>query len=439
MTRIAALATTLILALFAALPLAAQEAEAEAQLPSGTISVKDNAAIDLAIRNRIDSILAQVAAFDAVRAHVDAGIVTLTGEVTEQETIDRLNALIARIDGVATIEDRVRLSTDIGMRLGSVRDRFVQRVSQVVAGLPFVLLGLVVGGSIVVIGGWLSRRQKTLARIAPNPFIADFLAQCLRLTAWIVALVVALDLMEATALLGTLLGAAGIFGLSLSFAARDSIESFVATILLSLRQPFRPNDLIEIAGQRGRVIRMTSRGTTLLTLDGNHIRFPNQIVYKAVLTNFTRNPERRFLVDLTVDPVSNLGAARDLALQTLAQMDFVLPRPEPVAWVEAAGNEFLVIRAGGWVSQDGTDFDLARGEAFRRLREALDQAGFAVPEPIHRIDLEGARHGTAAPTAAPSAGPAPLPDLSPDAAFEQLVDRQRLDDGRNLLNQKPRP
>ncbi|MCS5600798.1 MAG: mechanosensitive ion channel, partial [Paracoccus sp.] len=325
--------------------------------PSGTIPVGDNAASDAAIRTRIDSILSQVSAFDKVRARVDAGIVRLTGEVTEQVQIDRLNALMARVDGVVAIQDDVILTTDIGLRLGTVRDRFLQRLNQVIAGLPFVALGLVVGALILLVGSWISRRERTLARVAPNPFIAGFLAQVIRLIAWIVALVVALDLMGATALLGTLLGAAGIFGLSLSFAARDTIEGLVATILLSLRQPFGPNDLIEVNDQRGRVIRMTSRGTTLLTLDGNHIRIPNQIIYKAVLTNYTRNPERRFLVDLVIDPVSDLGRARDLALRVLAGMSFVLQRPEPVAWVEATSPETLVIRAGGWVSQDGTDFD----------------------------------------------------------------------------------
>lgn len=437
MRRALILAVVLLL-----LPVAGLHAQGSREVtggPSGTISVQDNAVTDLAIRKRIQAILAQLDAFDAVRARVDSGIVTLTGEVTEQQTMDRLDALIARVDGVVAIEDKVVLTTDISTRLESVRDRFLQRMNQVIVGLPFVALGLVVGAVIVLFGGWLSRRRRTLAHIAPNPFIAEFVGQVIRLGAWVVALVVALDLMEATALLGTLLGAAGIFGLSLSFAARDSIESFLATILLSLRQPFRPNDLIEINGQRGRVIRLTSRGTTLLTLDGNHIRFPNQIVYKAVLTNYTRNPERRFLVDLPVDPVADLARARDLVLRILTGMEFVLERPEPVAWVESAGHEVLIIRAGGWVSQDGTDFDLARGEAFRQLRHALDAAGFGVPEPIHRVHLESPVEEKPREWQGP-AGPEPAKaalDLSPDSAFAEMVDRQRVNDGRNLLKTPP--
>ncbi|MDO6670410.1 mechanosensitive ion channel [Paracoccus sp. 1_MG-2023] len=417
----------------AAAPAYAQDAT-DLATPAGTISVADIGATDLAILNRIGSILAQLPEFDGIKAEVDAGIVTLDGEVAEQDAIDRLLGLIGRVDGVVSIRNEVHPSTDLATRLETVRARFQSRMTAVVAGLPFVALGLLVGSVIVLLGGWLSRREKTLTHIAPNPFIAGFLAQAIRLIAWIVALVVALDLMGARALLGTLLGAAGIFGLSLSFAARDTIEGFVATMLLSLRQPFNPNDLIEVNGLRGRVIRLTSRGTTLLTLDGNHIRIPNQIIYKAVLTNFTRNPERRFMVDITLDPAADLGRARDLALKTLGGMDFVMKRPEPIAWLDAAGPEHLILRAGGWVSQEGTDFELARGEAFRLLHHALDAKGFLPPELVHRIQIE---QPDASPLAAAQHRVRPadprLRDVGPDAAFEEIIERERVDDGRDLL------
>ena len=135
-------------------------------------------------------------------------------------------------------------------------------------------------------------------------------------------------------------------------------------------------------------------------------------------------------IDLVIDPVSDLGRARDLALRVLAGMSFVLQRPEPVAWVEATSPETLVIRAGGWVSQDGTDFDLARGEAFRLLRRAMDAEGFGLPEPIHRIHVEGA---DPSPAAQPVPRPAATrrekpPDLSPDATFEELLEFSKTQD-----------
>ncbi|MCB0384011.1 MAG: mechanosensitive ion channel, partial [Bdellovibrionales bacterium] len=51
------------------------------------------------------------------------------------------------------------------------------------------------------------------------------------------------------------------------------------------RQPFRPNDTVEIEGDQGKVIRLTSRATILLSFDGNHIRIPNSTVYKARIVN----------------------------------------------------------------------------------------------------------------------------------------------------------
>lgn len=436
-----------LVALVASLPAPAQARDIDPvpTQPSGTIPVNRPVAADWPMRSRIESILGQVSDFDLVHVRVDSGIVTLSGEVTDPASLDRLSRLISRVDGVVAIENEVQLTTDIGTRLGSVRDRFVTRLNQFVAGLPFVALGLAVGCVIVLLGGWLSRRRATLRHIAPNPFIADFLGQFIRLVSWIVALVVALDLMEATALLGTLLGAAGILGLSLSFAMRDTIENFVASILLSIRQPFRHNDLIEIQGHRGRVVRMTSRGTTLLSLDGNHIRIPNAIVYKAVLANFTRNPERRFLIDLAVDPAANLAALRDLALKTLTDLDFVLPSPEPAAWFETQTETALMLRAAGWVSQDGTDFDLARGEAFRLLRQALDAAGYAVPEPIHKIAVETSAPDRQTEPAPPATAPATpsgeqrATDLRPDRAFEQMVQRENDADRRDLLRRDQPP
>ncbi len=48
-----------------------------------------------------------------------------------------------------------------------------------------------------------------------------------------------LDLLEATAIVGALLGSAGVVGIAIGFAFRDIAENYVAGILLSLRRGFR--------------------------------------------------------------------------------------------------------------------------------------------------------------------------------------------------------
>ena len=71
-------------------------------------------------------------------------------------------------------------------------------------------------------------------------------------------LVLALDLLQATALVGAVLGAAGVLGLTLGLALRDIVENYLSSILLSLRRPFDPHDLVRIGDQEGRVMRLTT-------------------------------------------------------------------------------------------------------------------------------------------------------------------------------------
>ena len=96
----------------------------------------------------------------------------------------------------------------------------------------------------------------------------------------VLGLVAALQILEATALLGAVLGGAGVIGIALGFAVRDTVDNYVSSLMLSLRQPFRANDHVVIEGHEGRVIRLTSRATILMTLDGNHLRIPNSTVFK---------------------------------------------------------------------------------------------------------------------------------------------------------------
>ena len=106
--------------------------------------------------------------------------------------------------------------------------------------------------------------------------------------------------------------------------SRDTVENYIASILLSLRNPFEVNDLVNIDGNEGNVVRLTTRATILISPDGNHIRIPNSTVFKAVIVNFTRNAERRFQFDVGIDTQQDLLEAQALALQALSSIEGVL-------------------------------------------------------------------------------------------------------------------
>ena len=372
---------------------------------------------------------------------VRQGIVTFGGEVLDAEAIPKLDELAVRVDGVVTVENDVTENTDLRRRLDPLADRAADRARQFVNYLPLLGVALLAGTLVVAAGGALARWQWPWRHIAPNAFIEEIYRVILRLLSVIAGVVVALDILNATALLTGLFGAAGIVGLAVGFAVRDSVENFIASVLLSLRQPFRPNDLVDIEGSLGTVVRLTSRATILLDADGNHVRLPNSFVFKARIINYTRNQTRRFGFALGIDPNDDLAAARRIGTQTLAGLDFVLSDPPPQVWVQDAGDSTVTMEFHGWVDQGAAHFPVARGEALRAVMAALTRAGIGLPEPSYRLNLTGGglpvvdlpdRKGRSGEMVVTEAEDAPSPaaeEVPPDPTIDRLVSAERRDGG----------
>lgn len=359
-------------------------------IATGNGTTAEQAVTDAAIATRIRDILHELDGYEDVTVAVKAGIVTLRGTTLDAGAAEKLSGLVRRVEGVVAIENGVTLSTSVTKRLAPVWARLVTRMQQTVAFLPLIAVAFVAFAVVVWIGFAIARREQPWERLAPNSFIADIYRTLIKLTALGAGLVVALDIMGATALLSTILGAAGIIGLAIGFAVRDTVENFIASILLSIRQPFRPNDAIEIGGDEGKVIRLTSRATILLSWDGNHIRIPNSTVFKSRIVNYSRNPERRFKFDIGVAYGTDLAATKALAEQTVAALPFVLAVPAPNSWTTELGGSEIGMTVVGWIDQRKTDLAAARSEAIRQVLIAFDKVDIEMPEPTYRLLVKDA-------------------------------------------------
>src|SRR5690606_33226100 len=139
------------------------------------------------------------------------------------------------------------------------------------------------------------------------------------------------------------LGAAGVLGLAIGFAMRDTVENYIASILLSVRRPCAPHDSVIIEGVEGHITTLHSRATIITTWDGNEVRIPNAIVYKTKIVNLTRTPERRFEFTLRVRLDSDITCALATALKAVKMVGGVLEKPAPAALVSAIDEYAIVL------------------------------------------------------------------------------------------------
>ena len=436
-----------------------------AQAPTimeSTEEISISSSDDGGIETRINAIFAEIDALNSVSAEVNEGVVSLSGTVTDQADIERAVSIASRFQGVVTVEQSIERDLSVDRSLSPAIANLENSLQRGWEALPLVGLAIAVFLVIMIIGHLLASWSALWQRLTPNPFLAEIVSQAVRFIAVIVGLVMALNLIGATALMGAILGGAGVIGLAIGFAVRDTVENYIASIMLSLRQPFRANDHVLIDDHEGRVVRLTSRATVLMTLDGNHLRVPNSTVFKAVILNYTRNPERRFEFELGVDAEDDPVAAMATGIAAISSLDFVLDEPKPDAIIKSVGDSNIVIRFMGWVNQSQTNFGKARSLAIRAAKDAVEEAGFTLPEPIYRLRFDGApvqvKAGTgvtvteseatpAAPPAKPKAAAstdariaeADVLDTRPDDHIAEKVDEERAQTGEKDLLDSGRP
>ncbi|MDC1399564.1 mechanosensitive ion channel [Yoonia sp.] len=419
---------TLILFLACAVPSIAQEA-------SGPITTENSAQQDAAIAIRIREILTELEIYEDVTVTVNEGVVTLRGTTTSSLDATVLDPLAARVEGVVAVRNQVTETTDLVRRLDPAMDRFRARVDQAIVFLPLALVAAVIFGLVVIAGFAIARLRQPWERLAPNAFVADIYRQLLRISFVILGIIIALDIMNATALLSTILGAAGIIGLALGFAVRDTVENFIASVMLSFRQPFRPNDTVEINGDVGKVIRLTSRATILLSFDGNHIRIPNAVVFKSRIINYTKNAERRFMFSIMVERDADLQETRNLVAQTVQNLPFVLMEPAAQIWIEALSPTGIELVITGWVDQNETSIVLAKGEAIRQVKLAVQAAGIIIPDATQAIEIK--RERIEKPIELRESTLVEEVNATDDAYLERIVDAERgLESTEDLLREE---
>ena len=346
-----------------------------------------NAPDDQAIENRLTEILNVLESYEDVEVTVDAGVVILNGSVASARAGRDLVALASRVEGVIYVQNRLNELMDISTRVQPTTQKIEEMIFSLIRSLPIFLVAILTILIFWLLGRWAGNRGAWLHRLGLSELAADLGERIIRILVVGVGIVIALQILDATALVGALLGVAGVFGLAVGFAFRNIVENYLAGVLLSARNPFEIGDAIQIGEFTGNVVRLTSRDTVLMTGDGNHLRIPNSTMITSVMTNYSRNPLRRFEFKLTISADVDLSTTRQLGLEILQQMPGLLAEPAPQVLITDLRNDMVELDFMAWINQHESDFAKARSEAIRLVKGGFSKAGINMSNPIQRVQL----------------------------------------------------
>jgi small-conductance mechanosensitive channel len=320
--------------------------------------------------------------------------------------------------------------------LATARDAGVRLLSMI----PLLILA----GLVLLLSSWISRfvakRLHLLKIRSDNPYMSGLVRMVVRTAIMLIGILIALDLLGMSSVVGAVLGSAGVVGIVLGLAFREIAENYVAGVLLSVRRPFEPGDHIAIENREGKVLAVDSRSTVLMTFDGAQVQLPNSLVFKSVIVNYSRNPKRRFDFTISIDGSQSIRRSQTLATQAIADIDGVLDDPAPGWTVVEYGANGIQLRFFGWVNQRESDIGKVRSEAIRRTKAAFADAGIEAPRALYRVVATRARDGVAIESVVEPTNHESV-DTSVNRDIDaQLAEAKQRQSAQNLLDpQAPEP
>lgn len=176
-----------------------------------------------------------------------------------------------------------------------------------------------------------------------------------------------------------LLGAAGVIGIAVGFAAQTSISNIISGIFLISEKPFVVGDVIEVGSVNGEIQSIDLLSLKLKTADNKFVRVPNETVIKTEVTNLTRFPARRVDIKITVSYKENLKKVQELLIKIAEEEPKALKEPQAIVRVDSFGDSGIDFIFGVW-GKTSELFSL-KTEIMMRIKETFEAENIEIPYP----------------------------------------------------------
>ncbi|MCH7667021.1 MAG: mechanosensitive ion channel family protein [Acidobacteria bacterium] len=185
---------------------------------------------------------------------------------------------------------------------------------------------------------------------------------------------------------------AGVLGLVLGLAAKDTLSNLFAGLFILADAPYKEGDFINLdSGDRGQVTKIGLRSTRLLTRDDIEITVPNAVIANAKIVNETGGPwkKERVRVKVGAGYGCDISHVRSVLVRIAADNEYVAEHPEPRVRLRALGDSGLQFELLCWIEEPvlrGRTLDSLYEAVYNRFREE----GIEIPFPkrdvyLHRV------------------------------------------------------
>lgn len=259
---------------------------------------------------------------------------------------------------------------------------YIEGFWRILPNLAFALLFLLLVWALVSIAAWTARRLTR--RLRSN--LRDLAVLLTKVTMWAIGILIAATIAVPTLSIANIFAAAGVGGLAIAFAARDTLENFFAGVNLLVRKTFDDGDFVECEGIEGQVENISIRETWIRQTDGQLVVAPNKLFFQNPLTIRTNRDVRRTTIMCGIAYGEDVDDARDVIRDAVRDCDTVLSNDHPVQiFAQEFGDSSVNFEVTWWTKPRPIEIRTSRDQVVSAVKRALDDAGIEIPFPYRTM------------------------------------------------------
>jgi len=253
--------------------------------------------------------------------------------------------------------------------------------------IVFVILAITVAHMLT---NFLSRVLRKHMKGHIEPTVLELTELIIKAIIYIITILLILSNLGIKGVLMPMLTSAGILGIILGFAMRDTLSNVFAGIALFIDEPFKIGDMVKIGDLVGRLYDIGLRSTHLKTLDNNLIILPNNFVAESHIINYAKSdPKLRVDTEVDISYESDIDKAIKILLEIAKKDKNVMDDPAPDVRIENLGESGISLKLRGWVPNSHL-IRRVPSDLRYKIKKEFDKRGIEIPYP-RRYIIDGGK------------------------------------------------
>jgi small conductance mechanosensitive channel len=254
-----------------------------------------------------------------------------------------------------------------------------------------ILLATPVKDFLLILLEYLEKNLINKTKTKVDDIIFDILNKFSGAIIYATAVVLALDVLGINVM--PFVAGAGVAGIAIGFAAKDTLSNLIAGVLLIIDRPFEMGDRIEVwsapAGSAtwGDVVDIGLRATKIKTTDNIVIIIPNNEIMKRDIVNYTiLSTKIRVRINIGIAYDADIEKAKALIVNVAESVAWISKSPAPKVVVRNFGESSVDLQLRVWIEDARKRMDTI-SHVTDKIKAAFDEHGIEIPYPKRDITI----------------------------------------------------